>query len=658
MPHDTRGRRDWRRPLGLALLLLVVMPLQAAAETVKLPMTLDFTLLRTLIAEQAYPEPGEQASIVAMNEGCNDIRLANPQLEEENGEVRFATELYVSWGTPLGDNCLAPINWSGTIVFRQQPVVDDLWRLRFVIRNSALYNRVGEKAAIPNLIWDLVKQNVHGYIESIAVNLAPPVDSIKQLLLPPGGDEEMSAARSFLASMRAEQPQVKRHGLAINILADADVPSVTVGEPPGEVPVVDPAVQERVMALWRTWDALLVNMIDQLSPKELTVEDRQLLLDTLLIVRYEFSEVIDGPELTTNFVRKQFINSWLALKPLFIRHLTARPSDSMLGYLSFFTAADALVTLDRLGPMLGIDLSREGFYRMAHMLGDRPLDESGAVDAHLRDILGFGPALVPEPAEIPPDEPGLIWPESPEDEGLRLPDGEFEERIDSDPGAFSWPVWRELFGPAEAHAANGPSQETVASWTAELTPGDRLLPRVQQLLARAARQRQDKLDTIIGESEWGQRMVEATAWQESCFRQFVVKDQKITYLLSYNNTSVGVMQVNEKVWRGIYDQQQLRWNIEYNIRSGTEILALYLNRYLAGHPDFKTPVDGTGRRYLATWLYALYNGGPGLLKKFPQRSAAGKLNKVELSFQQKYDRVVGGDWFAEVDCLPAISASR
>ena len=126
----------------------------------------------------------------------------------------------------------------------------------------------------------------------------------------------------------------------------------------------------------------------------------------------------------------------------------------------------------------------------------------------------------------------------------------------------------------------------------------------------------------------------------------------MTYLLSYNNTSVGIMQVNEKVWRGIYDLQELRWNPEYNVRAGGEILSLYLNRYLAKHKKFISHDSDEGRHYLAGWLYALYNGGPGQLKKYRERAASGKLYKTDKAFDAKFATVRQGGWQEQVDCLP------
>jgi soluble lytic murein transglycosylase-like protein len=129
-----------------------------------------------------------------------------------------------------------------------------------------------------------------------------------------------------------------------------------------------------------------------------------------------------------------------------------------------------------------------------------------------------------------------------------------------------------------------------------------------------------------------QQMVMATAWQESCWRQFTGTESKVSCLVSYNQSSVGLMQINERVWRGIYRPESLRWNALYNIRAGCEILEEYLRRYALKKPESKTMNTDT----LAQTLYAMYNGGPGQFKKFLLRSKTNKLFKSDKLFWEKY----------------------
>jgi hypothetical protein len=59
-----------------------------------------------------------------------------------------------------------------------------------------------------------------------------------------------------------------------------------------------------------------------------------------------------------------------------------------------------------------------------------------------------------------------------------------------------------------------------------------------------------------------------------------------------------------------------------------------------------------GQRFLAGWLYALYNGGPGQRTPFVSRYTSGKMYRSERLFLAKYDAVVKGNWMDRVRCLP------
>jgi len=133
-------------------------------------------------------------------------------------------------------------------------------------------------------------------------------------------------------------------------------------------------------------------------------------------------------------------------------------------------------------------------------------------------------------------------------------------------------------------------------------------------------------------------IVLATGWQESCYRQFIInkKKRKITYLRSYNGTSVGLMQINERVWRGLYDRNHLRWDIEYNAIAGCEILELYLKRYALKRLNKMKPETPVDDDTLAQLVYSMYNGGPGQFHKFLKRKKSGKFYTSDKFFLEKY----------------------
>ena len=631
--------KSW--PVFLTVWMMVLCSIhapEARCETVRLPITIDLPLLRSLIVQQAYPDPGETARVIDRAGGCNQVVLSAPQVSVEQEQLRFQTTVRLKWGTPIGGGCFAPLAWEGAVALWQRPRINDRWQLSFETIDSALLDRNGKPVKMAAVVWNQIKGYVHGYLQQISIDLAPPVGDMKNFLLPLFDDSHQSAAKYFLASMRPEQPVLTADGLQVNILAHAETTGqVREGQP---VPMASPEALAKVMELWQTWDALLIHLISQFSNQPLSDDDRHDLMDTILRVRYEFEEALSKQELTSDFVRGQFVWSWQQLESVFRRHLSNSPSDNLLGYLAFFTAADALVALDHIGPAMGIEVSRDGFHRLAELISSAPVGQLQAtpeVNALLREILGLGPpleVLMPKEESTPvparEDDPPTSW--------YRFPAG--------------WRIWNfPGCSRAWAEELRMPSLKEIRGWTAEATSNDVLLKKVRKVLEEVAGKQHKNLKPPTSDTAWFDTMITATAWQESCFRQFHVKKNKVTYLLSYNRTSVGLMQVNERIWRGIYDREQLRWNVRYNARAGSEILTLYLNRYIN---KVKTSVNlssNSGKRFLAVWLYSLYNGGPSQLKKLPKRHREKKFYQSEQLFLTKYDQVQGGGWINRVDCL-------
>jgi soluble lytic murein transglycosylase-like protein len=142
-------------------------------------------------------------------------------------------------------------------------------------------------------------------------------------------------------------------------------------------------------------------------------------------------------------------------------------------------------------------------------------------------------------------------------------------------------------------------------------------------------------------------LVLSTAWQESCWRQFVKQNGTIVPIESPIG-SVGLMQVNQRVWRGFYDLQALRRDIGYNGKAGGEILAHYLVNYAIarGEHEKTGSIDN-----LARATYAAYNGGPGQLTRYRDPKAKKFLRKIDALFWDKYRTVQAGNELAVAQCF-------
>jgi septal ring-binding cell division protein DamX len=108
------------------------------------------------------------------------------------------------------------------------------------------------------------------------------------------------------------------------------------------------------------------------------------------------------------------------------------------------------------------------------------------------------------------------------------------------------------------------------------------------------------------------------------------------------------MQMNERVWRGFYDIEKLRWDISYNVRAGTEVLLKYLVRYALKKGENK---HRGGLENLARATYSAYNGGPGQVSRYRNPNAAPSLKKIDAAFWKRYQLVNQGNAMHVAQCL-------
>lgn len=138
-------------------------------------------------------------------------------------------------------------------------------------------------------------------------------------------------------------------------------------------------------------------------------------------------------------------------------------------------------------------------------------------------------------------------------------------------------------------------------------------------------------------------IVKAAAWQESCWRQFVLAHGQVRYLESSSH-DIGLMQVNRYVWRGFYSIRHLEWDIAYNAGAGSQILARLMIRaadkaHRAGARDA-----------LARSAYAAYNGGPDELNRWRGAGESHDKRVIDDAFWQKYRALKEGQSLNILKC--------
>ncbi len=382
-----------------AWLILQISVQSAAASTMVLPIRLDYPLIRAFFVQQAFTDPGQTAVVIDENDGCLFLKLQNPEIFSENGSPRLKAQMLLRAGVPVFGTCRMPIELEGLIDVRLNVQLDvSAWTLHFQTDELRFTTHDGKSSLLSGQMLGLVRERLFGHLDQVTVNLSTSVQQLQEMLPLFFKTEAQVKITKWLKSIRPGKIEARPEYYSVELVMDVeDVPAET-GPALAEKPLSAEEMEQFVKS-WEVWDAFLIYQIEQLGLFNLDEQDRAAVLQTLLEDRYQLVSLLasDRPESGDDLVRMQFLSAWERFSPLFRKYLTKDPSVAPLSFLVYLTAGDALTTLDKIGPTLGLDISRDGLVRMARLLaeeGVQPnLEYSFAVDPALRNSLGLGPPL-------------------------------------------------------------------------------------------------------------------------------------------------------------------------------------------------------------------------------------------------------------------------
>jgi hypothetical protein len=356
---------------------------------------------------------------------------------------------------------------------------------------------------------------------------------------------------------------------------------------------------------WQSMDALLTETVKQYASATQQDALKLILFDILMDARYQLQEALhqDQPD-ANDPVRHWFLAAWSKLIPV-IQEISAENSAQLTPeILSLVTANDALQALDKVGPAIGLDISINGLRRLARLLNNTPSI----------DLLKYNEKLDSKLIQL------------------------FQLHTNNSNNSSSINL---------SPISSAMADTSIQNWLPNPNNLDSYLSSVRDLLLKSAKQTSEKSLLNISQHTVFKQLVMATAWQESCWRQFIVKDKKIVPIQSITGDT-GIMQVNEKVWRGFFDPQTLRWDIAYNIQIGSKILLDYMTRY-AIKKNEQSYTGGLDN--LARSTYSTYNGGPSQAARYRKKNVKKRYKKIDTAFQTKYLSVKQGKELAVAECL-------
>ena len=593
--------------LRLLPLLLLVMFTRTQAETtlVSIPVALEYPLLQQLLVSQLFTGPGKSRELLQDPSNCSRIDLTDPQLSPQGENLEIIASVSAHIGLNIAGSCRPLTDWKGKTQIRGRPVIAEGGRsVRMETGRINLIDMDG-KTVTTGPLWNMANDRLQVFLREFILDFSSPLQGLKQLLPDVLPRHSVSQLQTTIDSLQVSNLLVTENTLNSEVHFEvAPVPP----EPPVEA--FTPEELEAFEKRWQMMDSILVLAVKQYASAANLQPLRNELLEILLDSRYRVLEALSQPPDTAeDSVRHWFIESWQRLNPV-VRQIGQQDDQHLYWlWLSALTATDALYVIDQLGPSVGLEISEDGLRRLARLIN------AGAGD----DQLIYDKEIDPQLQEL--------WQE------------QLQQEI---PDQSRWEIHFSLFPEAEAAG----SREKLNSWVPEKHELDTYLPIIETTLIDTG-SRLGKPRLPADQNALFRSLVMATAWQESCWRQYVVLNKRIEPLRS-SSGDVGLMQVNENVWRGIYDRNKLRWDIDYNITAGSEILLNYLVSYAIKRGEHKQP---GGISNLARASYSAYNGGPGQLQRYRSSKASSESRKVDELFWNKYQQVAQGKQMNVAGCF-------
>jgi len=599
----------------LVLLILsscVPYSLAMAAENISIPLQLGTGFFQNQVTKKIFVDPGQ--TFVAWNDGsgCNHLVFANPVVSTDQSGLRITMDGEGRVGSPVGDLCLPLVPWKGVVDVLMAPSKgSEANTVQFRVVDSTVSNSDG-KAEVSGAIWQWIKQYVHPRLSTIDVNIAGPLIDLQNAASQLFPLADTRAVVAMLNSMEIVDVSTSSEGMSM-VLNMAIESNNNMQSPPE--PALSAAEAARVNEMLRYWDVFVTLVAKQAAIYSTDDELREELLTVLLDARYgilqSLSATTQGGE---DPVRRLFLETWSNLAPLLRKISLKIPGESALDFAAFIGAMDVLQAIDAAGVGFNLDISTDGLRRLVRLMAPTgtvdPLQYDEKVDPELRQLFDFG-----EPLDVPQPSPrsNNTW-------FISSAWAQDSRESNSFPDLNKWV----------------PAKDNIRGYLV------RVRWMLEDVVSKVLR------DKPLEESfrDIFQPLTLASAWQETCWRQYINRDGIRTPITS-SAGAVGIMQVSPRVWRGFYNPNALKWNINYNATAGTEILRHYLVDYAIRKEEHKKT---NNVQNLARATYSAYNGGPRQLTRYRTKSTPKRLKYIDESFWKKYQTVRDGDALAVQQC--------
>lgn len=351
--------------LTMVMGILAVTAKIGSAEPYNLPIQLDYSLIKKAVVSQLFKGEGGAADVWNDKHKCSFLKLFNPRISGENGQIKLVNDVQAQFGKAFGGQCIPFIAWDGALETLQQPTVSaDQSVLSLPVTKANAYDKQGNPLAI-NQLQDLIRKVAEPKLAQIKIDLNESRADMERTLTGFLPKENAGEIKKILSTLKFSGAEANDDGIKVKLAFDAPIKKVT---PKPEAPFTA-AEQQQWQATWQEWDGFLSKAINQASNETQSQELRDTLTEILLESRSAFQAGLKSqtPE-SSDPVRVFFTQTWQKLAPQLRTLAKELPEVEGLRYLTFIAATDVMYELENIGAPFGLEVSSDGLRRLARML--------------------------------------------------------------------------------------------------------------------------------------------------------------------------------------------------------------------------------------------------------------------------------------------------
>lgn len=348
-----------------AVILFGAMMQNSWAESFKLPLQADYSLIKDALVSQLFTGPGVSANVWKDRQGCSFLQLSNPQLDGQNGQVHLINNVHVRFGTGMKGQCMPLLEWSGMLETWQQPTINPQQTvLSLPVTQARAYDQSGVPLNIDQL-QDILRRYAEPQLASLKVDLNKSRGDIERKLAEYLPKENEAELHQIISTLKFTGAAAKEEGVSVQLGFDAPVKPLS-SAPSGPLSAAE---QQQWQEAWKDWDEFFSKAIQQASFDANSEQMRDSLTEILLEARSAFQAATKGQQPGgKDPVRVFFTDTWERLAPELKNLAKQLPEIQGLRYMTFIAATDVIYQLESLGRPFGLEISSEGLRKLARIL--------------------------------------------------------------------------------------------------------------------------------------------------------------------------------------------------------------------------------------------------------------------------------------------------